>query len=65
MTGEQALQCVELAILRVRDRYRNSFPHDLGLVQVLDEIAGHLAEFQLQAACAKKAEAEQEASRIR
>lgn len=53
MTGDQALQCMELAILRVRDKAMRSFPRDDGLLSALTEIAGHLAEFQLLAACAR------------
>jgi hypothetical protein len=44
MTGEQALQCMELALLRVRDQ-----TGDRNLYVMLDKIAHHLAEFQREA----------------
>lgn len=56
MTGDQALLCMELAVLRVRDRAL-SYPHDnMSLAKALDDIAGHLAEFSNQERLARKAE---------
>lgn len=56
MTGDQALLCMELAILRVRDEAK-TYPHDnMSLARALDLIAGHLAEFSNQEQLARKAE---------
>lgn len=46
MTGDHALQCIELAFLRERDRQKGMFPRDDNLINALDFIAAHLAEFQ-------------------
>lgn len=56
MTGEQALQCMELAVLRVRDRERSTRRNAV-LISALDEIATHLAGFQLLEQCAQAAKA--------
>jgi len=44
MTGDQALLAVELAILRVRDRHKASFPHNLDVVEVLDQLAKEISK---------------------
>lgn len=46
MTGDKALQIVELAILRVRDRAFNEVPQDPGLIKALGSIAGEIEELQ-------------------
>lgn len=56
MTGDQALLCMELAVLRVRDEAL-TYPHsNMSLAKALDQIAGHLAEFSNQERLARQAE---------
>ena len=46
MTGDKALQIVELAVLRVRDRAFNDVPQDPGLIKALGSIAGEIEKLQ-------------------
>lgn len=46
MTGEHALELVELALLRERDRLKKLMHTPEVLIATLDNIAVHLAEFR-------------------
>lgn len=46
MTGDKALEIMELAILRVRDRAFRDIPQDPGLIKALGSIAGEILELR-------------------
>jgi len=58
MTGEQALQIVELAILRVRDRQMAVFPRDEYLLNTLGGLSEEIQKLRdgVPGQCTKDAE---------
>ena len=55
MTGDHALLCVELAIMRVKDRHAAAIPCDDNIVQVLFALANEIAALRANRADAASA----------
>lgn len=51
MTGDQALLAVELAVLRVRDSHKATVPHNVAVIEVLDQLAKEIAKIASDTPC--------------
>jgi len=53
MTGERALQIVELALRRTRDKALRTIPQDFAIINAIESIANEIDDLALEAQRAK------------
>jgi len=61
MTGERALQIIELALRRTRDKALRTFPQDFAVINAVENIANEIDDLALEAQRARASTVEQAA----